>query len=185
MLPKKRKFDLSKFELDRDEGRVVSGGDNAVSAPVVTTVQTLVPGLPHPSSALLTPLPNTSRHSSSFLPPETVHDAFAGSYRQHESRGDSVVDLSRKPGSSVTIAQFSAFSRPSPAAAAAVSHSPQRFRSSNFTDPAQSFKQQQSTTSATAAQQHGNNSHPGLESSSSSSKHKSSSISSTVSSLTR
>ena len=183
MLPKKRKFDLSKFELDRDEGRVVSGGDNAVSAPVVTTVQTLVPGLPHPSSALLTPLPNTSRHSSSFLPPETVHDAFAGSYRQHESRGDSVVDLSRKPGSSVTIAQFSAFSRPSPAAA--VSHSPQRFRSSNFTDPAQSFKQQQSTTSATAAQQHGNNSHPGLESSSSSSKHKSSSISSTVSSLTR
>ena len=107
MLPKKRKFDLSKFELDRTDG----GGAAASSSGAQQ------PGLP----------------ASGFLTPETVHEAFAGnsSYlravarpgseaaRPRQPPVNSIVDLSQRPPVSVgqdpAPAPHSAFSRPAPA----------------------------------------------------------------------
>ena len=107
MLPKKRKFDLSKFELDRDDEDGQSSGHGRTSGhgSGVSTVTSVTHG--------------QDRHPppSTFLTPETVHDAFAGgSYLKTSSshsvvRTDNVVDLSRKPVSAA--AQYSAFSRPS------------------------------------------------------------------------
>ena len=83
MLPKKRKFDLSTFELERGPVHDSSSGVGTNSSVTVTVT----------SSRTHQPLSYTARppatlqdvsHSkalpaSGFLPPETVHDAFAGS----------------------------------------------------------------------------------------------------------
>ena len=134
MLPKKRKFDLSKFELDRDdEDGHGSGHQQERSGVSVTTVTSR----------------GQERHPppSTFLAPETVHDAFAGgsylrSSSSQVSRTDNVVDLSRKPVTAA--AQYSAFSRPSQP------HQSRQKPLSNllepgrlkplFTEPSQSFK---------------------------------------------
>ena len=86
MLPKKRKFDLSTFDLERGASHSSTGVVVTNSSVTVTVTSSKAnTGLPHP-------LPYTVRPSSihegatsravpapGFLPPETVHEAFAGS----------------------------------------------------------------------------------------------------------
>lgn len=135
MLPKKRKFDLSKFELERADG----GGAAASSSGAQQ------PGLP----------------ASGFLTPETVHEAFAGnsSYLRAAARPgseaarprqppvNSIVDLSQRPPVSVgqepAPAPHSAFSRPAPATAGPPPHArlkPAAPPPLHSDTPSQSFK---------------------------------------------
>ena len=99
MLPKKRKFDLSKFELERGDGGGGAGpssehghgsghvaGDRGVTVTVTSTnnvrqpppaadLHTLPVGLGPP----ILPIPAAKGvPASGFLTPETVHEAFAG-----------------------------------------------------------------------------------------------------------
>ena len=86
MLPKKRKFDLSTFDLERGPGNSSSGVVVTNSSVTVTvTSSKSSSGSLHPGSYTVRP---TSIHeiptskaipASGFLPPETVHEAFAGS----------------------------------------------------------------------------------------------------------
>ena len=133
MLPKKRKFDLSTFDLERGPGNSSSGVVVTNSSVTVTVTSSKSSSGPlHPGSYTVRP---TSIHeiptskaipASGFLPPETVHEAFAGSSflktgglgregrlgRVRERtpvllhNSNNIVDLSQSS---------SAFSRPSPA----------------------------------------------------------------------
>ena len=93
MLPKKRKFDLSKFELERGDGSSGTGGaepSSDHSGVTVTVTSTNTARQPQPPSADLHTLPvglgppilpispAKGVPASGFLTPETVHEAFAG-----------------------------------------------------------------------------------------------------------
>ena len=93
MLPKKRKFDLSKFELDRGDGNSGTGGagpSSDRSGVTVTVTSTNNARQPQPPTADLHTLPvglgppilpispAKGVPASGFLTPETVHEAFAG-----------------------------------------------------------------------------------------------------------
>ena len=77
MLPKKRKFDLSTLELERGDSSSGVGTNNSSVTVTVTSSKSCHPVRP---SATLKELPTSKAlPASGFLPPETVHEAFAGS----------------------------------------------------------------------------------------------------------
>ena len=139
MLPKKRKFDLSTFDLERVPAENSSSGV-ATNSSVTVTVTSSRSHQPlsytvRPTASLQDVSHTKALPASGFLPPETVHDAFAGSSflksgprdgrlilpssgsRVRQSGGgpgsNNIVDLSHKSHRSVHLSS-SAFSRPSP-----------------------------------------------------------------------
>ena len=152
MLPKKRKFDLSTFDLERGPAHDSSSGVGTNSSVTVTVTssrahQPLSYTVRPPASLQDVSHSKVALPASGFLPPETVHDAFAGSSflkssgardgrlilpspgnRVRQPGGvpggpssNNIVDLSvshKSHRSQVPHLSSSAFSRPSPSVAA-------------------------------------------------------------------
>ena len=139
MLPKKRKFDLSTFDLERGPSHDCSSGV-ATNSSVTVTVTSSRSHQPlsytvRPGASLQDVGHTKALPASGFLPPETIHDAFAGSSFLKSGARDgrlilpssgsrvrqpgvgpgsnNIVDLSHKPHRSVQLSS-SAFSRPPP-----------------------------------------------------------------------
>ena len=102
MLPKKRKFDLSKFDLDTSSPQGPSNASARITeAPVSSPASSsLAPTLPSASlfqirgaasdPANLVSLPIFAAKglpASGFLTPETVHEAFAGTFLRTSQQG--------------------------------------------------------------------------------------------------
>ena len=80
MLPKKRKFDLSKFELDRGEAGGAGSSHGLTPGPGPGGGSVTVTSVERPGHQQRPPRPPEVRAvpASGFLTPETVHEAFAG-----------------------------------------------------------------------------------------------------------
>ena len=80
MLPKKRKFDLSKFELDRGEAGGPGTSHGLAPGPGPGGGSVTVTSADRPGHQQRPPRPPEVRAlpASGFLTPETVHEAFAG-----------------------------------------------------------------------------------------------------------
>lgn len=80
MLPKKRKFDLSKFELDRGEAGGSGSSHGLAPGPGPGGGSVTVTSVERPGQHQRPPRPPEVRAvpASGFLTPETVHEAFAG-----------------------------------------------------------------------------------------------------------
>ena len=80
MLPKKRKFDLSKFELERGEAGGAGSSHGLAPGPGPGGGSVTVTSVERPGHQQRPPRPPEVRAvpASGFLTPETVHEAFAG-----------------------------------------------------------------------------------------------------------